>query len=164
MEILQVAVQQVSGVFPGGKMTAICAPSGGGKTTLLNALAGRASKTSVPGSVMTGSVSIDGVPIDPVAERQSFAYVMSEDHLDAFSSPKESIEFAVRLRQSDEIKASEEVNKRVEEVIDELGLQKCANTLNGNELVKGISSGERKRTSIGIEIVSHPKVLYLPLL
>ena len=46
-------------------------------------------------------------------------------------------------------------------LIDELGLQKCADIPIGGGFVKGISGGERKRTSIGIELLTDPKIIFL---
>jgi ABC-type multidrug transport system ATPase subunit/ABC-type multidrug transport system permease subunit len=152
-------LKNLSGVIEPGRLTAICAPSGGGKTTLLNALAGRASKDSIEGCTFTGQVSLSGVKIDPVKERSQFAYVLSEDAMDAFSTPEESIRFAINLRRpelSDEAK-----QKKIDFLIDDLGIRKCKDTYVGNELVKGVSSGERKRTAVGIELVHEPGVLFL---
>jgi ATP-binding cassette subfamily G (WHITE) protein 2 len=49
--------------------------------------------------------------------------------------------------------AFEAKKARVDAIIVELGLTKCANTLVGNELIRGISGGERKRVNIAIELV-----------
>lgn len=51
--------------------------------------------------------------------------------------------------------------ERVEQVISELNLNACADTKIGNALVRGISGGERKRTSIGVELIKDPSVLFL---
>jgi ABC-type multidrug transport system ATPase subunit len=37
----------------------------------------------------------------------------------------------------------------------------CKDTIIGNELIKGISGGERKRTSIGYELITNPSLLLL---
>lgn len=50
---------------------------------------------------------------------------------------------------------------RVESVLAELNLLKCANTQIGNEFLRGVSGGERKRTAIGVELVTDPSVLFL---
>ena len=42
-----------------------------------------------------------------------------------------------------------------------MGLENCADTLIGGGLIKGISGGERKRTSIGVELLTNPKILFL---
>ena len=49
----------------------------------------------------------------------------------------------------------------VENLIESLGLQKAANTKIGGSLVKGISGGERKRTSIGVELITNPSLIFL---
>ncbi|KAK3200056.1 hypothetical protein Dsin_023471 [Dipteronia sinensis] len=50
---------------------------------------------------------------------------------------------------------------RVEMIIKELGLERCRHTRVGGGFVKGISGGERKRTSIGYEILVNPSLLLL---
>jgi ATP-binding cassette subfamily G (WHITE) protein 2 len=51
--------------------------------------------------------------------------------------------------------------QRVNDVITELRLQKCQNTRIGGELIKGVSGGERKRTSIGVELITDPSLIFL---
>lgn len=46
--------------------------------------------------------------------------------------------------------SAKQLEDRVEELIVDLGLSSCANTKIGNTFIKGISGGERKRTSIGV--------------
>ena len=46
-------------------------------------------------------------------------------------------------------------------MIERLRLQSCADTLIGGQLKKGLSGGERKRTSIGYEMVTNPSLLLL---
>ena len=50
---------------------------------------------------------------------------------------------------------------RVEEIIKELWLKKCENTKIGGPLLKGVSGGERKRTSIGVELITDPNLIFL---
>ena len=50
---------------------------------------------------------------------------------------------------------------RVEEIIKELRLKKCENTKIGGPLLKGVSGGERKRTSIGVELITDPNLIFL---
>jgi len=42
-----------------------------------------------------------------------------------------------------------------------LKLVKCQNTRIGGALVKGVSGGERKRTSIGVELITDPNLIFL---
>ena len=51
--------------------------------------------------------------------------------------------------------------RRVDETIKSMKLEKCQNTFIGGPMVKGISGGEKKRTSIGVELVSNPSCLLL---
>ncbi len=46
--------------------------------------------------------------------------------------------------------SEERMTQRVEELIKDLGLTNCADTKIGNSFIKGVSGGERKRTSIGV--------------
>ena len=50
---------------------------------------------------------------------------------------------------------------RVNQIIDELDLQSCVDTLIGTDFVRGVSGGEKKRTSIGMELVLSPNILFL---
>ena len=54
-----------------------------------------------------------------------------------------------------------EKEKRVDEIIEDLKLKKCENTYIGGPVIKGISGGERKRCSIGVELVSDPSLIFL---
>lgn len=49
----------------------------------------------------------------------------------------------------------------MEEILDELGLLQCADVMIGSVLQKTISGGERKRTAIGVELVTDPSLLLL---
>jgi ABC-type multidrug transport system ATPase subunit len=48
-----------------------------------------------------------------------------------------------------------------EKLLGDLGLTECADVLIGNELIKGISGGQRKRTSVAVEIITEPSLLFL---
>ena len=47
------------------------------------------------------------------------------------------------------------------QMLEELGLCDCADTIVGGALLKGISGGERKRTSVGVELVTKPSMVFL---
>lgn len=73
-------------------------------------------------------------------------------------SVKECLTFAAKLK----LKGSnDEKMKRVDEILEELRLTKAQNTKIGGPLVKGVSGGERKRTSIGVELITDPKLIFL---
>jgi ABC-type multidrug transport system ATPase subunit len=73
---------------------------------------------------------------------------------------RETLRFAARLRLPGAMSA-EEKNARVEEVIEELGLADVADTYIGNPQKRGISGGERKRVTIGIELITNPSMIFL---
>ena len=153
------ALKTLTAKFQPGKLTAIMGPSGSGKTTLLNILAGRAGKASIAGAELTGEISLDGRVIDPIKERDEFAYVMSEDALFATLTPRESLMYAARLRLPHVTQA--ERSEKVEKLISALKISNCADTLIGDERTKGVSSGERKRTAVGCELVHDPALVLL---
>jgi ABC-type multidrug transport system ATPase subunit len=73
-------------------------------------------------------------------------------------TPRESFEFAAKLRTG---LSSEEIPKKAQEIIERLGLAECADTRIGGVMLKGISGGERKRTSIGYELITDPVIILL---
>lgn len=148
----------VSGKVEAGQMLAVLGPSGAGKTSLLNALAGRV-PAKTRGSVLTGKILINGVDINNINMATLAAYVMQNDALFALSTVRESLMFAAELRLpayvSREYKAL-----RVNEIISLLGLNEAADTFVGDDKIRGISGGERKRVSIGVDLLHKPKLIF----
>lgn len=68
--------------------------------------------------------------------------------------------YSARLRLPRNLTRAEKI-ERVNIVIAQLGLEGCRNTKIGDEQDRGISGGERKRVSIGIELVTDPQILFL---
>lgn len=73
-------------------------------------------------------------------------------------TPEESLLFAARLRTS---LSEPEIEEKIEDIIERLSLQKCRKTIIGGLLRKGLSGGERKRTSIAYELITDPNLLLL---
>lgn len=71
---------------------------------------------------------------------------------------RECLEFAAKLKLKGTLN---EKLDRVEELISELRLNKCQNTKIGGPLIKGVSGGERKRCSIGVELITDPNLIFL---
>jgi len=55
----------------------------------------------------------------------------------------------------------EEKSRAVEKLLNRLKIQSCSDTRVGSDVVKGVSGGERKRTSIGVELIANPSVLFV---
>ena len=87
---------------------------------------------------------------------------MQQDLLTPTQTPREAILFSAMLRLPAEVPLGEKA-ELVEKMLDDLGLMDCADTLIGDEMIRGISGGEKKRTSIGIELVRSPRSRTLTL-
>lgn len=141
-----------------GQVCAILGPSGAGKSSLLNVLAGRSAPA--PGVKINGNVVVGGKTINPVTFRKNIAYVMQDDALLATQTPRDALMFSAALRLPSTT-TKEDLHSRVEFLLNELGLDSCADVMIGNALIKGISGGQRKRVSIGIEVITNPALLFL---
>lgn len=73
---------------------------------------------------------------------------------------KETLTLSARLRLPSAMPLADKLAK-VEAIISELGLRKCQDTIVGNELIRGVSGGERKRVNVGTELVTSPSLLFL---
>jgi len=95
-----------------------------------------------------------------IAVRKQIAFVAQDDSLSFTATPREAIRFSAKLRLP-RINTDEEIEVLTEKMLSELGLIDCAETMIGGELIKGISGGERKRTSVGVELVTKPSLVFL---
>ncbi|KAH9274984.1 hypothetical protein BASA83_002696 [Batrachochytrium salamandrivorans] len=143
------------GEIKAGEVVAIMGGSGAGKSTLLNTLAGRIG----PGQ-LTGDILIDGKKRNIATWRLQCAYVEQDDVVFRNLSVYDTLMYSALLRLPSSIPKAEKV-ARVESVIASLGLQGCRDTWIGDADHRGISGGERKRVSIGIELVTDPQILFL---
>lgn len=138
-----------------GEFLAVMGPSGAGKTTLLNCLSNRRQKNV---RIENGSILLNNDSISNVPYASMIGFVPQDDVLFISMTPREILKFAAGLT----LDLNEKMrDQRVEEVISDLGLTACADTLVGGQLIRGISGGEKKRTSVGIELISNPSVLFL---
>lgn len=144
----------ISGEVGGGKMTAIMGASGSGKTTLINLLSSR----SVPGKTIyyDGELMLNNVKVKNMSIcKNIIGFVPQEDIIVKEATVQENLEIYSRYRRIENSK------ERVESVIQMLDLEKCRDTVIGNAFSKGVSGGEGKRVSVGIELVSDPEILFL---
>ncbi|CAI7742275.1 unnamed protein product [Closterium sp. NIES-54] len=146
----------INGAARSGEVTAIMGASGSGKTTLLNILAHRIAKER-----RSGSVELDGAVVRGSTMRRMSAYVMQDDLMFPALTVRETLMFAAELRLAANGVTKEEKERKVESLLELLGLTKVADSLIGNESQRGVSGGERKRVAIGVEMVSDPRILFL---
>uniref|UniRef100_A0A493TZ68 ABC transporter domain-containing protein n=1 Tax=Anas platyrhynchos platyrhynchos TaxID=8840 RepID=A0A493TZ68_ANAPP len=146
-------LQNVYGIMKPG-LNAILGPTGSGKSSLLDVLAARKDPAGLSGEVL-----IDGIPQPPNFKCIS-GYVVQDDVVMGTMTVRENLHFSAALRLPSSI-SFQEKEERVTQIISELGLSKVANSKVGTELIRGVSGGERKRTNIGMELITEPPVLFL---
>lgn len=151
-------LKSVSGTAKPGLLTCVLGPSGSGKTTLLNVLAGRQSGGERSRVQLTGRVWVADRPIDPRMFCSRVAYVMQKDEMFATATPREALKFSAVLRLSGK---SEGHDTFITELLGSLGLLRCADTFIGNSVINGLSGGQRKRTAIGVELITRPDIVCL---
>jgi ABC-type multidrug transport system ATPase subunit len=100
----------------------------------------------------------DTLPLDSKVFGSCAAYVMQDDVIFHAFTVKEALTFAARLKLNVSV---EEQDRRIDELITKLGLGKRQDTVVGSALKKTISGGERKRTAIGVELITNPSVILL---
>lgn len=143
----------ITGVYEPG-MNAILGPTGSGKTSLLDILAGRKDKAGIKGEVL-----INGNDL-PSNFKCCSGYVVQDDVVMGTLTVRENLAFSAALRLPSSISRKEKRN-RVDDIIDELGLNDCKDTQVGTVFTRGVSGGERKRTNVGMELIIKPTVLFL---
>ncbi|OMJ12168.1 ATP-binding cassette sub-family G member 8 [Smittium culicis] len=146
----------INATIRSGELVALIGSSGAGKTTLLNILSGR-----IVGGSVTGDILFNGEQRNKKTFKRDVAYVEQDDLLYPTLTTKETISYAARFRLNENEYSTEQREERIKDVIRSLRLTKSEDTFIGNENLKGLSGGERKRVSIGIEMVTDPKMLML---
>lgn len=149
----RIILSGISGMASPGEILAVLGPSGSGKSTLLNVLGGRLQGNH------GGAVVANGRRPGRAVQRRT-GFVPQDDVLYPHLTVRETLVFCALLRLPAALPRAEKV-RAAEEVMAELGLSKCENTIVGNSFVRGVSGGERKRVSIGHEMLINPSLLIL---
>ncbi len=133
-----------------GEFVAILGPSGGGKSTLMKALNGYRAADS-------GSVHVVGTDLygSGQAVRSFIGYVPQDDAVHSHLTVQDTIDYAARLRLPPDF-SRQERKERVERVLSDLELLD-----HRKKYVYQLSGGQRKRVSIGVELLTDPRVLFL---
>jgi ABC transport system ATP-binding/permease protein len=138
-----------------GDMIALMGPSGAGKTTLLLTLNGY-----LPPSA--GQVRINGEDLYVIydALRGSIGYVPQDDIVHPELTVFEAVKYSARFRLPPDYE-DDEIDRRVEETLRDLGLEAVRNLQIGKPEAKVLSGGQRKRVNIAMELVTDPVILFL---
>jgi ABC-type multidrug transport system ATPase subunit/pSer/pThr/pTyr-binding forkhead associated (FHA) protein len=152
---MKVLLDHVSFKALPGDMIALMGPSGAGKTTLLLALNGYLPPTS-------GQVRINGEDLYTIydALRGSIGYVPQDDIVHPELTVFEAVKYSARFRLPPDY-SEEEIDRRVDETLRDLGLEGLKNLQIGKPEKKVLSGGQRKRVNIALELVTDPVILFL---
>ncbi|KAK8678822.1 hypothetical protein V6N13_144303 [Hibiscus sabdariffa] len=180
-------LKDVSGIIKSGRMTLLLGPPSSGKTTLLLALAGKLD----PALKFSGAVTYNGHSMNEFVPQRTAAYISQHDlHLGEMTV-RETLAFSARCqgvgtrydmlaelsRREKEanikpdpdvdvfMKAvateGQEANVITDYILKILGLDVCADTMVGNEMLRGISGGQRKRVTTGEMLVGPARALFM---
>lgn len=146
-------LNKVSGYCKAGTITALMGSSGAGKTTLMDVLAARKAEGTI-----TGEVLLNGRKL-PVSFQRTTGYCEQLDvHLPQ-STVREALEFSALLRQPRHLSDKEKL-AYVDVIVDLLELHDIEDAIIGTPGA-GLGVEQRKRLTIGVELVSKPTLLFL---
>lgn len=142
----------VSGAAKPGCVLFLMGPSGAGKSSLLDALADRVKLR------VTGGVTVDGEPKDELTFKTVAKYVQQDDVLSAALTTHETLLYYARMYCPwDEAEARE----RARAAMGAMGLDDQADTKIGGLLFRGLSGGQKRRVSVGVQLVARPRIIFL---
>ncbi|XP_019054935.1 PREDICTED: pleiotropic drug resistance protein 3-like isoform X1 [Nelumbo nucifera] len=148
-------LQDITGAFRPGVLTALMGVSGAGKTTLMDVLSGR--KTS---GTIEGEIRIGGYP----KVQETFARISGYCEQTDIHSPQitveESVIYSAWLRLPPEIDSNTKA-EFVNEVLETIELDEIKDALVGIPGISGLSTEQRKRLTIAVELVANPSIIFM---
>ncbi|OWF52254.1 ABC transporter G family member 14 [Mizuhopecten yessoensis] len=148
----KVLLKNVSGSASSGDLLAVMGPTGAGKTTFLNVLAGRVSRDS-------GTITLNRSPLNKT-QRRRLGYVLQDDIFLSNLTLWETLYFTAMIRIPDQVSKQEKTEK-INTIVESLGLKKCLHTAIGDIFCRGLSGGEKKRANIACELLTDPDILLI---
>ncbi|KAM0938294.1 putative ABC transporter, AAA+ ATPase domain, ABC-2 type transporter, ABC-transporter [Dioscorea sansibarensis] len=180
-------LSDVSGIIKPSRMTLLLGPPSSGKTTLLKALASKLESSLK----MSGDVTYNGYSLDEFVPQKTAAYISQNDVHMGEMTVKEILDFSARCQGvGNRYELLWELARREREAgvypdpeidffmkataveggnnslqtdytLRILGLDICADTIVGNEMLRGVSGGQKKRVTTGEMIVGPTKTLFM---
>ncbi|KAJ1457492.1 P-loop containing nucleoside triphosphate hydrolase protein [Pelagophyceae sp. CCMP2097] len=144
----------ISCVFEPGTATALMGPSGAGKSTLLDVVSGRARGLAL------GEILVDGAPRDAGAFRLLMTLTPQENTLLPELTIRETLKYTAELRCHREWNFDRKM-RRADDVAKLLGLEGHVDTVCGSATKPSLSGGQRKRLSIGMELLADRPVMFV---
>ncbi|KAF5756667.1 putative ABC transporter, P-loop containing nucleoside triphosphate hydrolase [Helianthus annuus] len=160
------------------RMTLLLGPPSSGKTTLLMALAGRLDQ----GLMVEGKVRYNGLTLEEFVPQRTSSYISQTDVHVGEMTVKETLDFSARCQGvGSRYESLAEVDRKEKEagifqevdvdlfmkatsmegvesniitdyIIKILGLEICRDTVVGNQMIRGISGGQKKRLTTGKQL------------
>lgn len=154
-EDCKVILKDINVTVKCGQMLAILGGSGSGKTTLLDVIANRQEDGYVEGEVLVNNKRRTKELMKEIS-----SYVRQDDYLLPNLTVRETLLFVAQLKLPSSY-SQEKKLERVNSVLSELGLRHVSNSKVGGSEVRGCSGGERRRVSIGVQMLMDPHILFL---
>ncbi|KAI3737598.1 hypothetical protein L2E82_27606 [Cichorium intybus] len=149
-------LDNVSGVIKPKRMTLLLGPPSSGKTTLLLAMAGKLAKEIKS----SGKVTYNGHELHEFVPERTSAYISQNDVHIGEMTVRETLAFSARC-QGVGANYGQEASVVTDYTLKLLGLDICADTMVGDQMIRGISGGQKKRVTTGEMIVGPSKVLLM---
>jgi len=143
-------LQDISLVYQPREFIVVVGQSGGGKSTLVDALAGYRPATH-------GKVFVNGTDVyhNFDAVRNDIGFVPQRDIIHMELTVYQALNFAAQLRMPKDTSKAER-HKRILEVLTDLDLMHRKDVQ-----ISGLSGGQQKRVSIGVELLTRPGLFFL---
>ncbi|MBA0658476.1 hypothetical protein Goklo_010679 [Gossypium klotzschianum] len=148
-------LRNVSGAFRPGILTALVGVTGAGKTTLMDVLAGR--KTE---GYIEGNISVSGYPKNQATFTRVSGYCEQNDIHSPHVTVYESLLYSAWLRLSSEVDTKTR-KMFIEEVMELIELKPLRGAIVGLPGVDGLSTEQRKRLTIAVELVANPSIIFM---
>ena len=161
------ALASCNGRIAPGQMTLVLAPPGHGKSIYLKALAGRLNRDSK----LEGAITYNGLTAAQIRKRgvvlsKLAMYVAQTDMHFPTLTVKETLAFAAEnscasTEPFGDAALDQMEKERAERLIHLIGLEEATNTIIGNDLLRGVSGGQRKRVTLGEMLITNSRVYFL---
>lgn len=92
--------------------------------------------------------------------RKLVGFVPQEDVMLRELTVRDNIQFSARYRLPTKLSKAH-IERKIDACINELGIPHVQHSVIGDERVRGVSGGQRKRVNIAIELVTDPMILFL---
>ena len=143
-------LKNISVVFQPREFIVVVGQSGGGKSTLVDAIAGY--RPATDGDVYVNEINVYQ-NFDAI--RNDIGFVPQRDIIHMELTVYQALDYAAKLRMPPDT-SKEERQRRIEEVLDDLDLAHRRDVQ-----ISGLSGGQQKRVSIGVELLTKPGLFYL---